>query len=185
MGCTPSKEAGLRKSDATDDANPKQGPSSTPNPNDFREPSVVVKDQRINPQTKQQKVAETSRKVASNVKNVAHHVKNIFAVPFEMLDWNSYETPSHPKSKADEALIKKALHNNFVFEQMTLREIQPLILSFELYDVAKDEVIIQQGAKGKYFYIIQQGSVVFKVDDKEVGKAPAGASFGELALLCK
>jgi hypothetical protein len=146
----------------------------------FREPSVVVKDQKVDPMTK-----KMVQDVKSNIKNAAHHVKNIFAMPLNSLDWSTYVIPRNPKTKSDEELIQKALKNNFVFEHLSSKEIQPLILAFESHSVEKGEEIIEQGDKGEFFYIIQNGSVIFKVDNKQVGMAPAGASFGELALLCK
>ena len=53
----------------------------------------------------------------------------------------------------------------------------------EKIQVPKDEIIIQQGDEGDWFYIILKGSVSFIVDEKAVGKAKEGNSFGELALL--
>jgi hypothetical protein len=138
-------------------------------PGKQREPSAVVTDQKI----------------AKGAKNAAHHVKNVFATPFDAKELNAFKTAQHPKAKGDEELILKALKSNFVFEHLSPRETQPLILAFEEQEIIKDEEIIKQGDQGEYFYIIKGGSVVFFVDGKEVGKAPAGSSFGELALLCK
>jgi CRP-like cAMP-binding protein len=36
---------------------------------------------------------------------------------------------------------------------------------------------------GDFFYVIKSGCVVFQVNGTDVGKAKAGASFGELSLL--
>jgi len=58
-----------------------------------------------------------------------------------------------------------------------------LVGAFEKVQVPKDEIIIKQGDEGDWFYIILKGSVSFIVDEKAVGKANKGNSFGELALL--
>jgi len=49
--------------------------------------------------------------------------------------------------------------------------------------VLKDEVIIQQGDEGDYFYVTDTGHFDIFIDNVKVGEAEAGKSFGELALL--
>jgi cAMP-dependent protein kinase regulator len=87
------------------------------------------------------------------------------------------------------------LGRNFVFEQLSEKELLPLVQAFETIIVPAGEIIIQQGDVGDYFYIIgthvvtgetaseSSGQCVFEVDGKEVGRAGVGNSFGELALL--
>jgi len=113
----------------------------------------------------------------------AHHVRNVFATPFEMMDLATYRTPVHEHTPEETKLIESALKKNFVFEQMSAKESLPLVKAFEKTNVASGEVVIKQGDEGNYFYVILKGSFVFEVDGKEVGRAKAGDSFGELALL--
>lgn len=58
-----------------------------------------------------------------------------------------------------------------------------MIPSFEPVMVKNGEVIIKQGDKADYFYIVAKGKVIYKVDGKLVGEASKEQSFGELALL--
>ena len=58
-----------------------------------------------------------------------------------------------------------------------------LTKAFEKIHVHSGEVIIKQGDQGDYFYVISKGKVKFEVNDKAVGAAGPGKSFGELALL--
>jgi hypothetical protein len=152
----------------------------------FREPSVVIRDQSVAMEIPKKAATKQAKNITSKGKNIAHHVANIFATPFDFLDFGeNYSTPVFQKAKEDDELIKKALKTNFVFENLSKKEIHPLILAFEPTSVESGKEIITQGDKGNYFYILKKGSVTFKVDGKEVGVAPAGSCFGELALLCK
>ena len=47
----------------------------------------------------------------------------------------------------------------------------------------KGETIIEQGAPGDNFYVLEQGKVSVAVNDKQVATLEPGASFGELALM--
>lgn len=114
-------------------------------------------------------------------KDGAHHVKNVFARPLEIND--DYKPPHHEKTKDESLFIADALQKNFVFENLDRHDLKPLVGAFEKIQVPKNEIIIQQGDEGDWFYIILKGSVSFIVDDKAVGKAQSGNSFGELALL--
>lgn len=134
-----------------------------------------------------QDVNSTFQKVGKEVsaKGAAHHVRNVFATPFEMLDFEAFKISEHSKTKEETELINTALKKNFVFEQMSQKELRPLVHAFEKHSVKAGEVIIKQGDEGNYFYIILAGTCSFEVDGKEVGRAKDGNSFGELALLCK
>lgn len=121
--------------------------------------------------------------VEHKAKGAAHHVRNVFATPFEAMDLHNFTTPVFPKSTEEEALLKKALKKNFVFEHLTDRELRPFILAFEKESVAPNTVLITEGDVGDYFYVIASGQCRFTVGGKQVGIAKAGSSFGELALL--
>ena len=94
-----------------------------------------------------------------------------------------FKPPKFSKTDEEKDLIKKSLKKNFVFSDLTSRELKPLVAAFEPYKFESGETIIKQGDPGDYFYIIQKGRVVFQVDGVDVGKAGKGSSFGELALL--
>ena len=94
-----------------------------------------------------------------------------------------FKPPKFSKTDEEKDLIKKSLRKNFVFSDLTSRELRPLVAAFEPCRFEAGETIIKQGDPGDYFYIIQKGKVIFRVDGADVGKAGKGSSFGELALL--
>ncbi|KAL7576356.1 hypothetical protein ACA910_018169 [Epithemia clementina (nom. ined.)] len=94
-----------------------------------------------------------------------------------------FKPPKFTKTDEEKDLIKKSLRKNFVFADLTSRELRPLVAAFEPCKFDVGEIIIKQGDPGDYFYIIQKGKVIFQVDGADVGKAGKGSSFGELALL--
>lgn len=123
-------------------------------------------------------------KAARVVKSAgAHHVRNIFATPFEMMDLTKFKPPVHERTKEESKFIEDALKKNIVFEEMSAKEIRPLVLAFEETSAEANAEIIKQGDEGTYFYILKRGNVAFEVGGNEVGRAKEGASFGELALL--
>jgi cAMP-dependent protein kinase regulator len=97
------------------------------------------------------------------------------------------DEPFHPpvfeKNASDRALVREAMKRNFVFDTLDPLVLDRLADAMELVEFAAGETIIQQGDKGDYFYAIKEGEVDFFVDQVRVGSAPAGRSFGELALL--
>lgn len=120
-------------------------------------------------------------KEATTKEDGAHHVKNVFARPLEIQE--DYRPPVHSKTRGESSFIFDGLQKNFVFENLSKDDLRPLVSAFEKVNVPKNDIIIQQGDEGDWFYIILKGSVSFIVDEKAVGKAKSGNSFGELALL--
>ena len=110
---------------------------------------------------------------------------NVFATPLDILGVkDGHKIPVHLKSVEETDFIKNVLESNFIFEHLTRREINRLVDAFEQFVVEEKGVeIIKQGDVGDFFYVIYTGSVEFVVNDKPVGKAESGSSFGELALM--
>mmetsp|Transcript_16222 Transcript_16222/g.22866 ORF Transcript_16222/g.22866 Transcript_16222/m.22866 type:complete len:798 (-) Transcript_16222:62-2455(-) len=114
-------------------------------------------------------------------KNTATHLKNIFAAPLELEE--GYQPPQFKKSEADETFIKEAMKTNFVFANLSGKEETTLVGAFEVISSKAGDTIIKQGDTGDFFYVIKEGNVRFEVNDKTVGYAKKGKSFGELSLL--
>jgi protein kinase A len=130
-----------------------------------------------------------------------HHVhrliQNVYQQPLDFAnDDDSVEPTIHdgrqPVTQEERDIILKALQNNFVFSDLSIQELEPLIEAFAPVEYAKiGDVIIHQGEPGDYFYVLVSGRVTFHVNGKWVGKADTTAanasndaiSFGELALL--
>lgn len=81
----------------------------------------------------------------------AHHVRNIFATPFEMMEnIASFRPPVFEHTKEETELIKGALKKNIVFEEMSAKEVAPLVKAFEKTSVEPNAEIIKQGDEGTY-----------------------------------
>lgn len=113
----------------------------------------------------------------------AHHLKVVFAKPFDA-DMSTFSPPFYSHTDAEKVFLEKALLKNFVFEDLSHRELMPLIHAFVKENVEAGTKIITEGEQGDYFYVVESGAVEFSVNGKVVGEpATAGDSFGELALL--
>jgi cAMP-dependent protein kinase regulator len=66
---------------------------------------------------------------------------------------------------------------------LTENEIRTIVDAFESCDFRRDEVLIEQGDIGDYFYIVRHGKARFELNGEIFGYAKKGRSFGELALL--
>lgn len=111
----------------------------------------------------------------------AHHLKNVFAPPLE--DPLSFTPPVFQKTMDEKLFIREALKSNFVFAALSERELRTIVDAFEAVDFKADEKLIVQGDVGDFFYVLRKGTVRFEVNDKVMGHAGEGKSFGELALL--
>jgi protein kinase A len=106
---------------------------------------------------------------------------NIYAKPLSHIE--EYVAPSYPKSEAGTQFLKNVLSENFIFGGLDNEEVMLIINAMHRYKFDPEEVIIKQGDKGDYFYVVKEGWVKFFVDGRQVGEASNGVSFGELALL--
>lgn len=123
---------------------------------------------------------EMRKKRQPNKSVVPARMKNVTAAPMQLAN---FEPPKFPKGVLDVETIKKSIKANFLFEQLSKADLEILVQAFEKVRVHVGEEVIKQGEAGDYFYIIGKGQVSFLVNEKVVGSASAGKSFGELALL--
>ena len=70
-----------------------------------------------------------------------------------------------------------------MFAELNSDQINSMVLAFERQKVKKGVDLIEQGAPGDFFYVVETGSFDFVVHGAKVGQCGACASFGELALL--
>lgn len=108
-------------------------------------------------------------------------MQNIFSAPVDLT--HSFHAPFFEKSEEDEEFIRACLKSNFIFSTVPQENLPPLIGAFERLSVESGTAIIVEGETGDYFYIIKTGEVEFTIEDKKVGDANQGKSFGGLALL--
>ena len=95
-------------------------------------------------------------------------------------------TSSTPKPDAIVKLIRDGVKSNFLFAAMGRTELGALVDAMEPWSAAPGTVIMRQGERGDYFYVVESGLVSITVDSTFVGECGEGTmvrSFGELALL--
>jgi cAMP-dependent protein kinase regulator len=111
--------------------------------------------------------------------------KNVFAKPLhDIFDaFANSKPPVFEKSAEEASFLKSALPKNFCFEQVSDDELQLMVDAMEKITIEANQVVIQQGSEGDYFYVIYSGSVNYVVNGVQVGSGSAGDSFGELSLL--
>ncbi|AAW41057.1 hypothetical protein CNBA5350 [Cryptococcus deneoformans B-3501A] len=108
-------------------------------------------------------------------------------------------TPVFPKSEEQLARIRQAIKPNFLFRNLDDEQEADVLAAMKEVKMDAGEVVIEQGAAGDFFYIVENGRLdVFvnkegqvldleKGDRQGLGKKVAecseGSSFGELALM--
>ncbi|KAI8374369.1 cyclic nucleotide-binding-like protein [Radiomyces spectabilis] len=89
-----------------------------------------------------------------------------------------------PKTPEQQARIQAAIQANFLFRNLDEIQYRDVINAMTEKPVpGADEIIIQQGAIGDYFYIVESGTLDCYINDEKVTSYSAGDSFGELALM--
>ena len=91
--------------------------------------------------------------------------------------------PQVPKSDSVKKLINDALRSNFMFASVHDEDVEEMIKVMSSKNVKKGEVIIQEGDRGDFFYVVESGNYDIAVKGLIVGSVGRGASFGELALV--
>jgi len=110
-------------------------------------------------------------------------------------------TPSFPKSEDQLERIRAAIKPNFLFRNLDPEQEADVLAAMKEVDLREGEMIIEQGAAGDYFYVVESGTLevfvkrdgqiinVEQGDSPQLGKKVAtcteGNSFGELALMHK
>lgn len=109
--------------------------------------------------------------------------------------------PSFPKSEEQLQRIKAAIKPNFLFRNLDEEQERDVLAAMKEIKIGAGEMIIEQGAAGDYFYVVESGTLeVFVKKDgqvldqekgdrsllgKKVATCVEGNSFGELALMHK
>lgn len=126
-------------------------------------------------------LANSSNNNPGQATELQPRLKNIFAAPVKISE--DFVFPIYEKSEEDRKFIELAVQDNFIFAGVESAELGNLINAFQVYNAPAGQKIITEGETGDFFYILQDGSVIFTVNGANVGEAAAGSSFGDLALL--
>lgn len=119
----------------------------------------------------------------------------------ETPDANNNDMPVFPKTEEQLRRIRGAIKPNFLFRNLDEEQEADVLAAMKEVTVAPGETVIEQGASGDYFYVVESGELdIFvkrdgqvlepeKGDRADLGKKVAtskeGGSFGELALMHK
>jgi len=167
MGCGSSKSA-------VGDP-PRQDPNGFSPPNEGYEPDPP-EDENVG---KNAKLKENQ--IVMHARARPKRQQNVFAEPLDINE--NFVAPSYPKSDSAIEFIDSSLADNFIFASLTVKERRLLIDAMVMDTIPAGSVIIEQGDIGDYFYVVDQGNVIYQVDGNQVGTSTRGATFGELALL--
>ncbi|WWC60219.1 uncharacterized protein I303_102785 [Kwoniella dejecticola CBS 10117] len=119
--------------------------------------------------------------------------------PNSVAGGNNNAIPSFPKTEEQLNRIKQAIKPNFLFRNLDEEQEADVLAAMKEVNISAGEMIIEQGAAGDYFYVVESGELdIFvkkdgQVIDPEKGDRPLlgkkvatckeGSSFGELALM--
>lgn len=103
-------------------------------------------------------------------------------------DKKSYVRTVIPKTEEQQKRIELAISNNFLFKNLDEIQYRDVINAMAEKTVVENENVIQQGAIGDYFYIVEYGSFECYISQNgapatHVASYGPGGSFGELALM--
>jgi rhodanese-related sulfurtransferase len=128
--------------------------------------------------------------VAEEKEEPAHDQTIIIEAGGMMTSKKSVMKPPTKNAEIDNANSDKEDDRNWIrrmrhimaFKNMPPANIKTLLQKMETIPVAKNEVVIQQGSPGDYYYVLTEGeALVTRV--VELASLTAGASFGEEALV--
>lgn len=89
----------------------------------------------------------------------------------------------HPKSDEQRERIKEAICNNFLFRNLDDDQHRTVVDAMAEKRVKSGEQVIEQGAQGDYYYVVEQGTFDCLINGNKVTSYGPGGSFGELALM--
>ncbi|CAO3686498.1 unnamed protein product [Rhizopus stolonifer] len=100
---------------------------------------------------------------------------------------NNFVKKVIPKTKSEIERIKDSMGNNFLFKNLDEEHHQDVVDAMVEMPFENGKTIIEQGAVGDYFYVVDSGTFdCFITKDEETNKVTSyetGGSFGELALM--
>lgn len=88
-----------------------------------------------------------------------------------------------PKSDDQRARIRAAIGNNFLFKNLDEEQYVDVVNAMVEKRTSAQNHVIEQGAVGDYFYIVESGDLDCFINGKKVTSYGPGGSFGELALM--
>ncbi|KAI8070627.1 cAMP dependent protein kinase regulatory subunit [Gilbertella persicaria] len=88
-----------------------------------------------------------------------------------------------PKSDEQRERIRAAIGNNFLFKNLDEEQYADVVNAMAEKRISATTQVIEQGAVGDYFYIVESGNLDCFINGNKVTSYGPGGSFGELALM--
>jgi cAMP-dependent protein kinase regulator len=118
---------------------------------------------------------------------------SVSAAPVDARRFYEWQAPMHPKYPEHEMRIKEVIAQNdklqVLFGHLSEKQLNRVVGAFFYRQVEAGDIIIQQGADGDFFYIVEGGHFDIFVQRRadlvpeRVLQVGAGMAFGELALM--
>ena len=130
-------------------------------------------------------VAEEKEDIVEEKKEPSHDqtiIINAEDIPYREVIKESASDESESSAEEDGRNWIRRMRHIMAFKNMPPANIKSLLQRMETVSVKEDEVIIQQGTPGDYYYVLTEGEALV-TRTVELATLNAGASFGEEALL--
>ncbi|KAI7899092.1 cyclic nucleotide-binding-like protein [Cokeromyces recurvatus] len=88
-----------------------------------------------------------------------------------------------PKTDSQLHAIQESVRHNFLFKNLDEEHYEDVMNVMVEKQVESGTVVIEQGATGDYFYVVEEGLLECWIDHQQITSYHAGGSFGELALM--
>lgn len=108
---------------------------------------------------------------------------SVFAAPYNPESDDEYEKIVHPKSDEQRQRLAEAVKHILLFRSLEPEQMGEVLDAMFEKKVVEGDHVIDQGADGDNFYVIESGYFDIIVNGNTVGKYENKGSFGELALM--
>lgn len=102
-------------------------------------------------------------------------------------EFKTWLPPSYEKCESEVAMLTERVSRNILMRHLSPSEVNTMVMAFRRITFSEGDIIIQQGAEGDLFYVIEEGRCDITIKDVGlVAKIDGGGGrdfFGELALL--
>jgi small-conductance mechanosensitive channel len=108
--------------------------------------------------------------------------RNAIPVSYPIRAYQKYEAPSQRHQPAPDEILERLLKVD-VLSPIGVSAHESIAAAARTHVYSRGETIISRGDEGDSMFIVHQGRVAVRVDDREVAQLEPGDFFGEMALL--
>lgn len=108
--------------------------------------------------------------------------RNKIPIPYQIWASMPYERPAERHALTRDELVEELTHVD-ILSPLTPHAREDIAAAARVHSYSKGETIIRRGTEGDSMFIVHEGAVAIRVDDREVARLGAGSVVGEMALL--